>query len=136
MQLLQYRPNPMWFIPNIWLEHFKNGIASMATKDESPLKAYKQARQLEEVDKAKAEKLLKYYDSIRVAAAKHDAATVNELLSVLENSLNYEVAPVLCWRLQKLYLHIRQCVQAGDFREACRVADQLYAMWQQGAATL
>lgn len=108
----------------------------MANERKSPLKAYSQARQLEEVDKVKAEKLLKYYDNIRIAAAKHDAGTVNELLNVLESSLNYDAAPVLCWRLQKLYRHIRQCVEAGDFREACRVADQLHAMWQQGAATL
>lgn len=106
----------------------------MVTGKKSPIKAYKQARQLEEVDKAKVEKLLKYYDNMRQAAAKHDAATVCELLRVLEASLNFEAAPVLCWRLQKLYRHIRQCVEAGDFREACRVADQLHAMWQQGAA--
>lgn len=106
----------------------------MARNEKVPLKVYQQARQHEEIEKV--ERLLKYYDRIRQAAAKHDAGTVLELIRVLENSLNFEAAPVLCWRLQKLYRHIRQCVEAEDFREACRVADQLHAMWQQGAATL
>ena len=105
----------------------------MARNDKSRLKAYEQAQQMQEPEKVqleKVQKLLKCYDSLRQSAARHDTGTVLEILKMLENSLNYEASPLLCWRLQKLYRHIRQCVENGNFPEACRVADELHSMWQ------
>ncbi len=96
----------------------------------SRVKAYERAKKLE--DPHKGERLLACYDSVRRAAAMHDAGAVLEVLQLLEHSLNFEANPVFAWRLLQLYKHIRSCVEKQEFQEACRVADELHTMWQEG----
>jgi len=97
------------------------------------VKAYEHAKKLE--DPQNGERLLVCYDRIRQSAAKHDAGSVLEVVKLLEQSLNYQANPLFAWRLQKLYNYIRECINKENFPEACRVANELFLMWQQGLAS-
>lgn len=104
----------------------------MPTNPKNRVKAYQKAKQLEQP--SKGERLLKYYETIRQAAARHDRGTVLELIRMLESSLNFEANPMFAWRLTKLYGHMKSCTENQDFFEVSRIADELHAMWQQGLA--
>lgn len=98
------------------------------------LSAYEKARLLEAP--IRIEPLLGHYDVLRQAAASHDAGSVLSMLERLQQSLNFEANAMFAWRLSQLYAHIRSCVEKQDFQEACRIADELYCMWQHAGAML
>ena len=96
------------------------------------VEAYRNAHQLS--PSKQGERLLKCYDELRKASARHDSTTAIELVKLLETSLKPEHNPYLSWNLMKLYGLIRTAIQTEQFAEACRIADELYVMWEQGIA--
>ncbi len=108
--------------------------ATMAKHPHQKVTAYERAKKLENPDPG--ERLLKCYDTIRRSAAAHDTGSVLEVVTLLENSLNFEANALLALKLRQLYTHIRKCVEIENFHEACRIADELHSMWQQGLSAV
>ncbi|MEQ9822830.1 MAG: hypothetical protein ABQ298_00425 [Puniceicoccaceae bacterium] len=106
----------------------------MSKAPHNGLSAYQNARKLE--SSVRLENLLAHYDGLRQAAARHDRMKVEAMVLRLEQSLQFEANPVFAWRLTQLYGHIRSAVKREDFQEACRVADELYCMWQHASALM